>query len=79
MNIELLLLNGYGQFVWPAFLFTFASFLYLYLKIRKELIKQEKIFLKEFKEIRKIEIKTAKKKKRIQKKLGLVAQFSFSK
>ncbi len=63
MNIELLLLNGYGQFVWPAFLFTFASFLYLYLKIRKELIKQEKIFLKEFKEIRKIEIKTAKKKK----------------
>ena len=24
MNLELLILGGYGQFVWPAFVFTFV-------------------------------------------------------
>tara|TARA_Y100000590_G_scaffold443196_1_gene572306 strand:+ start:1488 stop:1712 length:225 start_codon:yes stop_codon:yes gene_type:complete len=48
MNIEVLILNGYGQFVWPAFIFTFLSLLLLYIKTKKEFNKVEKVFNKEF-------------------------------
>jgi len=48
MNLDLFILGGYGQFVWPAFIFTFVICFYLYLKTKKELQKQEKLFLKEF-------------------------------
>ena len=48
MDYELFTLNGYGKFVWPAFIFTFLICLTLYLKTRKSLKKQEKIFLKEY-------------------------------
>tara|TARA_B100000586_G_scaffold263269_1_gene232454 strand:+ start:979 stop:1206 length:228 start_codon:yes stop_codon:yes gene_type:complete len=47
MNLEILTLGGYGQFVWPAFIFTFACCFLLYLKTKKELNKQEKLFLLE--------------------------------
>jgi len=50
MNLSLFVLGGYGQFVWPAFIFTFVICFYLYLKTKKELQKQEKLFLKEFKQ-----------------------------
>ena len=50
MNLNLFILGGYGQFVWPAFIFTFVIFFYLYSKTKKELQKQEKLFLKEFKQ-----------------------------
>ena len=50
MNLELLILGGYGQFVWPAFIFTFVICFTLYLKTKKEFKKQEKIFSIEFKE-----------------------------
>ena len=50
MNLELLFLGGYGQFVWPAFIFTFVSCFLLYLKTKKDLIRQEKMFLIEFKQ-----------------------------
>jgi heme exporter protein D len=58
MNIEFLVLGGYGHFVWPAFIFTFASCFLLYLNTKRELNKQEKIFLIEYKQIpvRKAEI-----------------------
>ena len=48
MVLELLILGGYGQFVWPSFIFTFASCLILYVKTKKELRKQEKMFLDEY-------------------------------
>ena len=51
MNLELLVLGGYGQFVWPAFIFTFVSYFLLYLKTKKDLIRQEKMFLIEFKQM----------------------------
>ena len=56
-------MNGYGQFVWPAFIFTFVSCLYLYLKIRIEFKQQEKIYLLKFKkaEVRKIQFDKRKK------------------
>ena len=51
MSLEVLFLGGYGQFVWPAFIFTFVSCFLLYLKTKKDLIRQEKMFLIEFKQM----------------------------
>ena len=62
MNLELLILGGYGQFVWPAFIFTFVSCFSLYIKTKKEFQKQEKNFLKEFKQIQTEKIETVKEK-----------------
>ena len=62
MNLELLILGGYGQFIWPAFIFTFVSCFFLYVKTRKEFQKQEKIFLKEFKQMQTEKIETVKEK-----------------
>ena len=62
MNLEILILGGYGQFVWPAFIFTFVSCFSLYIKTKKEFQKQEKIFLKEFKQMQTEKIETAKEK-----------------
>ena len=56
-------MNGYGQFVWSAFTFSFATCLYLYLKTRIEFKKQERIYLLEFgsAETKKIQFKRRKK------------------
>ena len=62
MNLELLILGGYGQFVWPAFIFTFVICFALYLKTKKEFQKQEKIFSIEFKETEAIKIEETKEK-----------------
>ena len=62
MNLELFILGGYGQFVWPAFIFTFVSCFSLYIKTKKEFQKQEKIFLKEFKQKQTEKIETIKEK-----------------
>ena len=62
MNLEFLILGGYGQFVWPAFIFTFVCCFVLYVKTKKEFQKQEKMFLKEFKQIQTEKIETTKNK-----------------
>ena len=62
MNMELFILDGYGQFVWPAFIFAIASCFFLYLKTKKEFKKQEKIYLKEFKQLQTIKIEAGKKR-----------------
>ena len=62
MSTEFFILNGYGQFVWPAFIFTFVSCFSLYLKTKKEFQKQEKIYLKEFEQSQTIKIETDKRK-----------------
>ncbi len=48
MSLEFFILNGYGQFVWPAFAFTFLSCFLFFLKARKELQIQERLYLKTF-------------------------------
>ena len=63
MSLEIFLFNGYGYFVWPAFIFTFLSCFFLYLKTKWELQKQEKIYMNEFKKLRTLEIKTVEEKK----------------
>ena len=62
MNLEFLILNGYGQFVWSAFIFTFISCFALYAKTKREFKKQEKKFLEEFKQIETRKIKATKRK-----------------
>ena len=62
MNLEFLILGGYGIFVWPAFIFTFISCFFLYLKTNKEFQRHEKIFLNEHKHIQDEKIKNSKKK-----------------
>ena len=59
--MELFIFGEYGQFIWTAFIFTFASCFFLYLKTKKELSRQEKMFLKEFKQRQIEKIKTTKK------------------
>ena len=61
MNFEIFILGGYGYFVWPAFMFTLMSCFVFYLKTNKAFKKEEKIFLRDFKQIQEIKIKTAKK------------------
>jgi len=63
MDLEFFILGGYGQFVWPAFTFTFVSCVMLYIRTKKELQKQEKMFLKEYEKQLIAEIKTTKEKK----------------
>ena len=62
MNLEFLVLGEYGQFVWPAYIFTFVSCIVLYVKTKREFQKHEKLFLKEFKQMQSDKIKTGKKK-----------------
>ena len=61
MSLEFFIMGGYGHFVWPAFMFTLVSCFVFYLKTNKTFQKEEKIFLREFKQIQEVKIKTAKK------------------
>ena len=63
MDLEIFILGGYGQFVWPAFIFTFVSCFILYKKTKKELLKQEKLFLREYEQLNPVKIKTVEEKK----------------
>ena len=58
--MDIVNLSGYGQFVWPAFIFTFISCFFLYLRTKKEFQKQEKMYISEFKQLQTAKIKTVK-------------------
>ena len=75
MNLNLFILGGYGQFVWPAFIFTFVICFYLYLKTKKELQKQEKLFLKEFRQSQTAEIVVNSQKENTKKILSANSVF----
>ena len=45
---EILLMNGYGVYVWTAFAFTLFSFATLYIIIRTQYIKERKNFITKF-------------------------------
>ena len=48
MISDLILMNGYGVYVWSAFAFTLISFLSLYFIISLQLKKEQKRFEKNF-------------------------------
>ncbi len=70
MIMEFFILGGYGNFVWSAFIFTFVTCFLLYLKTKKELKKQEKKFLIEFKQIPVSEIEITEQKELSEKILS---------
>ena len=45
---ELFFMNGYGIYVWSAFVFTFLSFASLYIVIRIQYIRERKKFITKF-------------------------------
>ena len=70
MNLSLFILGGYGQFVWPAFIFTLVICFYLNSKTKKELQTQEKLFLKEFRQSQTAEIVVNSQKENTKKVLS---------
>ena len=61
--IELLLMNGYGLFVWSAFAFTLTNFFILYIIINRQLVKENKKFELKFNHLEKIKYKEAYKQR----------------
>ncbi len=61
--IELLLMNGYGLFVWSAFVFTLINFFTLYIIINRQLVKENKKFELKFNHLEKIKYKEAYKQR----------------
>ena len=48
MNLDLLIMNGYGLYVWPAFIFTLFNFLILYKVTSRQLIKEKAKFSRKY-------------------------------
>ena len=48
MTNELLLMNGYGIYVWTAFAFTLLSFTYLYIVTKIQYTKEKNKFIAKF-------------------------------
>ncbi len=63
MNLNILIMSGYGLYVWSAFIFTFLVCLILFLKTKKSLNKVEKDFHEEVKKLSAEQVETLKKRK----------------
>ena len=61
--INLLLMNGYGLFVWASFTFTLTNFFVLYVIINRQLIKENKKFELKFNHLEKLKYTEAYKQK----------------
>ena len=60
---EIVLMNGYGIYVWSAFSFTLISFAVLYLTIKFQLVKEQIKFNRKFTNLTSEKIESAKKQK----------------
>ena len=58
---EILIMNGYGLYVWSSFIFTLSSFFILYSAIQLQLIKEQKKFDEKFKNLSSEKVEIAKK------------------
>ena len=67
---EIISMNGYGIYVWPAFSFTLISFAVLYLVIKVQLVKEQSKFNSKFASLTSEKIITAKKQATIRKILA---------
>ena len=45
---EILIMNGYGLYVWSAFIFTLVSFVTLYFVIKNQYVKERNKFIVKF-------------------------------
>ena len=57
---EIILMNGYGLYVWSAFSFTLISFATLYVVIKFNLVKEQNKFKAKFGLLDKAKVKVAK-------------------
>ena len=73
---EIILMNGYGIYVWSAFSFTLISFAVLYLVIKVQLVKEQSKFNSKFASLTSEKIISAKKQETIRK---ILANISVSK
>tara|TARA_Y100001958_G_C21181885_1_gene511596 strand:+ start:59 stop:286 length:228 start_codon:yes stop_codon:yes gene_type:complete len=48
MISEILIMNGYGLYVWSAFVFTLLSFVSLYFVIKIQYVKERNKFISKF-------------------------------
>ena len=48
MISDILIMNGYGLYVWSAFIFTFLSFTSLYVVIKMQYIREKNKFIAKF-------------------------------
>ena len=67
MYLNLFSFGGYAVFVWPAFIITFISCVFLFLKTKKELKKQEQLFSKELKALQTKEATNITKERKAKK------------
>ncbi len=63
MNLDTILMNGHGIYVWSSFIFTFIVCLFLFLKTRRTLKKLEKEFVRETRNFSREQVKNLKKQK----------------
>ena len=57
---ELILMKGYGLYVWSAFSFTLISFAFLYTFVKINLVKEQNKFTAKFGLLNDAEVKVAK-------------------
>ena len=48
MNLDVIIMNGYGHYVWSAFAFTLFNFLILYKVTSRQLFKEKAKFTKKY-------------------------------
>ena len=61
MNLNLLIMSGYGVYVWSAFLFTLFNFFILYKVTSRQLNKEHAKFSKKYKSLKSEQIILAHK------------------
>tara|TARA_B110000046_G_C12772164_1_gene305352 strand:+ start:16 stop:243 length:228 start_codon:yes stop_codon:yes gene_type:complete len=60
---EIILMNGYGVYVWSAFSFTLISFATLYFSTRLQLSKEKKRFVSKFGSLNEEKARSARSQK----------------
>ena len=51
MNLDLLIMNGYGLYVWSAFAFTLFNFLILFKITSRQLVKEKAKFARKYRSL----------------------------
>ena len=61
MNLDLLIMNGYGLYVWSAFVFTLFNFLVLYKLTSRQLVKEKAKFARKYESLNSDQVTLAHK------------------
>ena len=61
MNLDLFIMNGYGLYVWSAFVFTLFNFLILYKVTNRQLVKEKAKFARKYESLNSDQVTSAHK------------------